>query len=203
MEKTNLLKKLKEKGFSKDILNAFEKVSRENFVPSRLRSRAYEDVPLPIGFGQTISQPYTIAIMLSLLDVKKGQKVLEVGSGSGYVLALLSHLVGKSGKIFGVEVISQLAERSKALLQNYKNVEVYNRNGSKGLPEHAPFDRILVSAACREVPQALLEQLKEHGILVLPLGPSFEQSLVAIEKTKGRFTVRNKLPGFVFVPFVN
>src|SRR3989344_3741507 len=109
MSKPQLLSSLMEKSFSEDIISAFSKVPRENFVPKALEERAYEDIALPIGYGQTISQPYTIARMFSLLELKKGQKVLEIGSGCGYVLALLSELVGKKGKVFGVELINELA----------------------------------------------------------------------------------------------
>ena len=120
MNKTQLLQSLKNRGFSQEILNAFRKVHRENFIPLQLKTRAYEDTAFPIGKGQTISQPFTIAMMLKLLELKRGQKVLEIGSGCGYVLALLSELTGKRGRVFGVEVIKELAERSRRNLKNYK-----------------------------------------------------------------------------------
>ncbi len=205
MNKQKLLQRLKSLGFSKKILDAFSKVKRENFVPEELENQTYEDAPLPIGQGQTISQPYTIAVMLSEIELKQGQKILEIGSGSGYVLALISEIVGKKGKVCGVEIVNELAEKSKEALDlgNYKNVEVYNRNGSDGLPEKAPFDRILISAACREIPKKLLNQLKDGGILLTPKGPRFEQSLVVVQRKKDKFETIREIPGFIFVPFVD
>ncbi len=202
MNKQQLLLSLKQRGFFKEILNAFSKVKREDFIPEELKSNAYEDTALPIGKGQTISQPYTIAMMLSLLELKKSQKVLEVGSGCGYVLALISEIVGKDGKVFGIEIIKELADKSKQNLKDYKNIEVYNKNGADGLKEKAPFSRILISAACKEIPKKLLSQLKENGILVAPVGSRHEQSLVAVQKIKNKFVVKKEIPGFVFVKFV-
>ncbi len=202
MNKQQLLKSLKEMGFSEKILDAFSAVKREDFVPPEFKYNAYEDTPLPIGSGQTISQPHTIAIMLSELDLRKGQKVLELGSGCGYVLALISKIVGNEGKVFGVEIISELAKKSKENLENYNNIKIYNKSGFRGLPEQAPFDRILVSAACRELPEELLGQLKEGGILVLPKGPRFEQELMVFQRKGNVFEIKKKIPGFIFVPFV-
>jgi len=204
MKKHELLKSLQQKGFSKKIIEAFEKVPRENFVLPDARDMAYDDVPLPIGEGQTISQPYTIALMLSQLELKPGQKVLELGSGSGYVLALLSELVGSKGKVFGVERISQLAERSKEALEDYENVTVYSQSGASGLPEQAPFDRIIISAALREIPEEIMSQLNtKGGILVAPKGSRFEQDLIVIERhSETEFEMKKRLPGFVFVPFI-
>ena len=202
MNKQQLLKSLKEMGFSKKILDAFSAVKREDFVPSELKYKAYEDTPLPIGHGQTISMPYVVAVMLSELNLKKGQKVLELGSGCGYVLALISEIVGNGGNVFGVEILSELAQKSKENLENYNNIQIYNKSGFRGLPEQAPFDRILVSAACRELPEALLGQLKEGGILVLPKGPRFEQELIVFQRKGNIFEIKKKIPGFIFVPFV-
>jgi len=202
MNKQELLQRLKALGFSKNILDAFSKVKRENFIPEELEKEAYKDTALPIGHGQTISQPYTISIMLSELELKKGQNILEVGSGSGYVLALLSKIIGKNGKVSGIEVVKELVAKSKESLEDYNNIEIYHRNGSKGLPEKAPFDRILISAACREVPKELLNQLKDGGILLTPKGPRFEQSLVVIERQGNEFKTIREIPGFIFVPFI-
>lgn len=202
MNKVQLLQHLKRQDFPKKILDAFSKVKRENFVPEDLESRAYEDRALPIGKGQTISQPYTIATMLNLLDLKKDQKVLEIGSGCGYVLALISKIIGNKGKVFGVEIVKELAEKSKENLKGYKNVGVYRRDGRKGLEEKSPFDRIIISAACGEIPKKILNQLKDKGIAVAPVGPQHWQSLVAIQRQKDDFKIKEKLPGFVFVPFV-
>ena len=202
MNKQELLKRLEAFGFSRQILGAFSRVRREDFIPKELKKEAYEDTALPIGHGQTISQPYTIAVMLSEIELKKGQNVLEVGSGSGYVLALISEIVGKKGKVSGIEIISGLVAKSKEVLEDYKNVKVYNRNGSGGLPEKAPFDRILISAACREIPEKLLNQLKDEGILLTPRGPRFEQTLIVIKRQGNKFEVKREIPGFIFVPFV-
>ena len=203
MNKQQLIERLRTMGFSEKILEAFSAVKREDFIPEELQRDTYEDTALPIGHGQTISQPYTIALMLSELDLNEGQKVLEVGSGSGYVLALISRIVGKKGKVLGLEVIKKLAKKSKETLENYRNIKVYNKNGSGGLPEEAPFDRILVSAAVREIPKKLLSQLKEKGILVAPKGPVFEQNIVVIQRQGDKFITKTEIPGFVFVPFVD
>lgn len=202
MNKQQLIQSLKERGFSKQILDAFAKVKRENFIPKESRDMAYEDAPLPIGKGQTISQPYTIAMMFSLLELKKAQKVLEIGSGCGYALALLSEIVGKTGEIYGIEIVKELSQKSKQNLKNYNNIKVYHGNGADGLPEHAPFDRILISAGCREIPDEAFSQLKENGILVAPIGPERELALVSIRKINGKKTIVERIPGFVFVPFV-
>jgi protein-L-isoaspartate(D-aspartate) O-methyltransferase len=203
MDKTELIKSLEEKKFPKEIVEAFSKVNREDFLPPSLKKKAYDDTALPIGNGQTISQPYTIALMLSELGLKKGQKILEIGSGSGYVLALIAEIVGETGKVFGLEIIPQLIKKSKENLENYRNVKIYKKNGSNGFPEEARFDRILVSAALREVPERLMEQLKHKGILVAPQGSRFEQEIIVIQrKTESEFEMIKKLPGFVFVPFV-
>ncbi len=204
MNKEELLRRLKKMGFSKKIVNAFSDVKREDFIPEEFEEQTYEDTALPIGDGQTISQPYTIAVMLSELDLKPGQNVLEVGSGSGYVMALMSKIVGKKGRVFGLEVIKDLAKKSRESLAegNHRNVEVHARNGFNGFPEKAPFDRILISAAVREIPEALLEQLKDRGILVAPKGPRFQQDIVVIQKQGDKFITKSEIPGFIFVPFV-
>jgi protein-L-isoaspartate(D-aspartate) O-methyltransferase len=204
MNKQQLLESLRKQGFSREILNAFYKVLREDFVPENIKDMAYEDNPLPIGNGQTISQPYTIAIMLSELDIIKGQKILELGSGCGYVLALMSEMVGDKGQVYGVEIVKPLAEKSKENLKDYKNIEVYNRNGAEGLSEKAPFDRILISAALHDIPEKIMGQLSEDGgILVAPKGSRFEQELVVIQRnSKTEFEKIKEIPGFIFVPFV-
>jgi len=203
MKKEELILSLKKKGFSKKIIDAFKEVPRENFVLEKLKPRAYEDTALPIGQSQTISQPYTIATMLSLLRAKKGQKVLEIGSGCGYVLALLSNIVGKSGEVFGVEVIRELAERSATNLKKYDNIGVFNQNGTDGLEEEKPYNRILISAGIEgKIPEKILHQLKDNGILVAPVGQRYFQSLVAVQRKKNKFSVIKKISGFVFVPFV-
>ncbi len=202
MKRQMLLDSLMQKDFSKKIIKAFEKVKRENFVPENVKKYAYEDTALPIGKRQTISQPYTIATMLSLLDLKPGQKVLELGSGCGYVLALISEIIGEKGQIFGVEIIKELAEKSKQNLGDYKNVKIYNLDGSKGLEEKSPFDGILISAALSVVPKSILNQLKEEGIFVAPIGNRISQTIVAIQRKNNEFNILKEMPGFIFVPFV-
>ncbi len=201
-QKQFLLESLKQKGFSKEILQVFSKVKREDFIPDKIKEYAYEDISLPIGDSQTISQPYTIAMMFSLLELKKGQKILEIGSGCGYVLALLSEIVGKKGEIYGVEIIKELAEKSKRNLKEYKNIKVYNKNGRFGLKEKVLFDRILISARSREIPEKLVSQLKNNGIIVAPLGNSYVQSLTSFKKIKGKLKLKKEIQGFVFVPLV-
>lgn len=197
MKKEELIGNLKAQKFSKKILSAFEGVNRSKFVLSKHKQEAYEDVALPIGAGATISQPYTITFMLALLDVKNNQKILEVGPGSGYVLALLS-VLSPDGKIFGIEHISELANRSKKILEGKANISVICADGSKGLEKEAPFDRILVSAAAEEIPKKLIWQLKVGGILVIPV----KNSIVQIKKQKTGNKVK-EFPGFAFVPLVS
>ncbi|MEM3092028.1 MAG: protein-L-isoaspartate O-methyltransferase [Candidatus Pacearchaeota archaeon] len=202
MQKKQLIEHLKRVGFPKSIIDAFSLVKREDFVTEDLKDKAYEDTALPIGYGQTISQPYTIALMLSELDLKPGQKVLEAGSGSGYVLALISKIVGRKGRVFGLEIVKDLVKKSRENLESFRNVKIFHKNAINGLPDEAPFDRILISAAVRDIPQSLLNQLKNNGILVAPRGPVFEQNIVVIQKKGDNFITKSEIPGFVFVPLI-
>jgi protein-L-isoaspartate(D-aspartate) O-methyltransferase len=201
MNKDELIRSLKNKGFHENIIRAFEKVKRENFVHENFKQMAYEDIALPLSNEQTISQPSTIALALSLLKIKENQKVLEIGSGCGYVLALMSDIVGEKGKVCGVEIVEDLAEKSVHNLKDYKNIAVYNRNG-KVKAEEAPFQRILISAAMLEIPHEILEQLDENGIIVAPIGSGAMQTLTAIRKTDNKFSVEKEIPGFIFVHFI-
>jgi protein-L-isoaspartate(D-aspartate) O-methyltransferase len=180
---------------------AFLAVKREAFFPEKLKESAYEDSAFPIGLGQTISQPSTIAAMLELLDVRPGQRVLEVGAGSGYVSALLSELAGSTGKVFGVELLHELHQRAtKTLLQlGHRNVFLKCGDGRNGWREKAPFDRVLVSAACDSVPGALTGQLAGDGKLVAPLGNSFLQELVLFGKKGNRLAELERKCCYVFV----
>ena len=196
MDKKSLIICLKSKRFEKNIIDVFKKIPREDFIPKELKAQAYEDTALPIGHGATISQPYTIAFMLNLLELKKGQKILEIGSGSGYVLAILESIT--KGKIYGVEIIKELADSSKKTLKNYKNIKIINQSAKIGLPKFAPYDRILISASANEVPYHLIQQLKENGIIV----SSVKNSIVKIKKSKDKITTE-EFPGFVFVPLVD
>lgn len=274
INKKQLLEELKSEGFSELIIKAFKKVKRENFVPEEYKEYAYRNEPLPIGKGATISQPYTIAFMLNLLeldklidksnnqlvidnnkrlinkinkldklnkhdisslpknqkyninnklitDKNKGVdkiKILEIGSGSGYVLALINETLKNlkikdtkklsvfgaqkikdfsSYNIFGIEIIDELVIKSKKILKKEKNIIVKKADGSKGLKSKAPFDRILVSASFREIPDNLLPQLKNNGILVTPV----KNSIFKFKKINGKIE-KKEFPGFVFVPVV-
>jgi len=203
MDKIGLIQTLRKEGFSDRIISAFEKVKREDFVSENLKKLAYENIALPITESETISQPSTIAISLSLLHLKENQKVLELGSGCGYVLALISEIVGEGGKVLGVEIVKKLADKSRENLGSYKNIGIFNKNGRDGLKEAAPFDRILISAALEEIPKEILKQLKEEGMIVAPIGSAFIQTLTSIKRENGDFVVKKQVPGFVFVRFVD
>lgn len=186
---------------------AFRAVDRVYFVLRKLRDEAYEDYALPIGFGATISQPMTAAFMLEQLGVRKGQKVLDIGSGSGWTTALLAHLVGPKGKVIGVEMVPELVVFSQNnLMRCCPHAPAKIRQAEQkiiGLPLSAPFDRILVSAAAEQIPQTLVAQLKPGGKMVLPIGPigiSRTQSLTLVEKQKDGEIKTTSFPGFVFVP---
>ena len=188
--------------FPDNVVDAFEKVPREKFVPENLRSLAYEDIAIPINENETISQPSTIAVMLSLLKLRDEHKVLEIGSGCGYVLALISEIIKDRGFVYGVEIASELYELCRDNIENIQNAEIYNMNGKNGLPDKAPFNRILISAALEEVPREILNQLKENGIVVAPIGPRQMQTLTSIKRIGNDFVIVKEIPGFVFVPFI-
>jgi protein-L-isoaspartate(D-aspartate) O-methyltransferase len=199
-----LVEYLKARGYlkSKKLERALLKTPRHLFVPQNLLEYAYRDIPLPIGFGQTISQPSTVVIMTEMLDVKPGQKVLEIGAGSGWQAAILSRLVGSKGRVYTVEIIRGLVEFAKKNLQklNIKNVEVIHADGSRGLPEKAPFDRIIITAATPKISEVLLQQLKINGKLVAPVGSAYMQKMVCIEKTEKGYKKSEYEGYFVFVP---
>jgi len=184
------------------VLKAMRSVPRHLFVPESLRSMAYQDTPLPIGHGQTISQPYIVAFMTELLDPRPEHKVLEIGTGSGYQAAVLSPLVKQ---VFTIEIVPELAQQSAELLKRlgYANVTVRQGDGYLGWPEQAPFDRIMLTAAPADVPKALIDQLKPGGKLVAPVGSSvWDQELVLLEKSAdGKIRRRSVLP-VRFVPMV-
>ncbi|MFH1412954.1 MAG: protein-L-isoaspartate O-methyltransferase [bacterium] len=192
MNKEQLLNKLLKYSFDNKIINAFDIVKRESFVTDKYRDMAYEDTALPLCNGQTISQPYTIAFMLNLLELKNEQKILEVGSGSGYVLALISKIV--KAEIYGTERIKELAEQSRINLNN--NIKIIHTPDSLGLPGYL-FDRILVSAAANKLPDELIKQLADNGILVIPI----QDSIVKVEKKKTKI-IKQEFYGFSFVPLI-
>ena len=183
-----------------EVLKALRITPRHLFIPQQYRDSAYADHPVPIGHGQTISQPYIVGLMSDLLAVRKEHKVLEIGTGSGYQSAVLSPL---AGQIYSIEIVAPLAEQARALLAQLglKNITVRQGDGYKGWPEQAPFDRIILTAAPPEIPDALIAQLKPGGRLVAPVG-RWDQDLVVLEKDeKGRVRQRSVL-AVRFVPMV-
>jgi len=193
---------LEERGISDPrVLEAMRLVPRHGFVPSEFRDRAYDDCPLPIGEGQTISQPYIVAAMLEHLELKPTDRALEVGTGSGYATALLSVLCAE---VFSIERHAALAVMAEERLRRlgFTNVEIRVGDGSLGWSEYAPFDAILVSAAAAEVPQALFDQLAEGGRMIVPVGPATSQELRLIRKIGGQPEV-TLLEGCRFVPLVS
>lgn len=187
--------------FGEAVMAAVGKVPRHRFVPAALQSSAYDNRPLAIGEGQTVSQPYIVALMTDLLDPKPGDAVLEIGTGSGYQAAVLAELVAK---VYTIEIIAPLGKRAAEVLAElgYRNVSVRIGDGYKGWPEAAPFDSIIVTAAAAEAPEPLLHQLKPGGRMVIPIGTSAgAQELELIEKLPdGGVSVRRALP-VRFVPF--
>jgi protein-L-isoaspartate(D-aspartate) O-methyltransferase len=179
------------------VLAAMERVPRELFVPEDARVHSYADAPLAIGFGQTISQPYIVAWMTQELAVTPGTKVLEIGTGSGYQTAVLAEL---GAEVWSIELIPELAERARATLEplGYQQLHLRAGSGYAGWPEAAPFDRILLTAAPPEMPQALLDQLAEGGRLVAPVGTDW-QVIVIAERHEGRIRMRESIP-VRFVP---
>lgn len=181
-------------------LAALRKVARHSFVPKDQVHHAYEDRPLPIGHGQTISQPYIVAYMTEIIKPKPGQKVLEIGTGSGYQAAVLAEIVGK---VYTIEIVEELGKQASTRLKElgYKNIEVKTADGYQGWKEHAPFDAIVVTAAAEFIPPPLKEQLKDGGRMIIPVGsPYMTQQLMLIEKTGNKFTTSSKMP-VRFVPF--
>lgn len=183
------------------VLDAFLKVPRHMFVEDVFQDRAYDDHPLPIGVGQTISQPYMVAFMTQVLQLKGTEKVMEIGTGSGYQAAILSGLVEK---VYSVERIKKLSERAENILLHelkYKNIVLIVGDGSYGLPQFAPFDRIIVTAGSPDVPKTLLSQLADGGRLVLPQGDRYSQTLTIVDK-KGDEFITSYEGGCVFVPLI-
>lgn len=185
-----------------EIIEAFSGVNRVDFLPVDLEDEALSDIALPIGYGQTISQPKTVAIMLDLLDIKAGQKILDVGSGSGWTTALLAHIAGPSGQVTAVERISELKEWGQENVGKYENLkgraEFHAGDGSTGFSKNAPYDRILVSASAKEMPSELKRQLKIGGKLVIPV----KDNIIFVERISEKEFKEKKYPGFIFVPLV-
>ncbi len=194
-------KYINKKSFSNIVMQAMAAVPRHEFVPEHLRSRAYENRPLPIGYGQTISQPYIVALMTDLLQPQSEQRVLEIGTGSGYQAAVLSQLVAQ---VYSIEIIEALGKSSTQLLSRlgYDNIKTRIADGYNGWQQYAPFDSIVVTAAISHIPPPLVQQLKKGGRMVIPVGTRFQtQYLTLVEKDmQGTVTTRQVLP-VSFVPF--
>ena len=184
---------------SQPVLQAMSRVPRHLFVPPELRDRAYENGPLPIGLGQTISQPFIVAYMTEVLQVTRDHTVLEIGTGSGYQAAILAEL---AREVLSIEIVPQLADRARTVLSasGYSNVTVRTGNGYLGWPERAPFDRIIVTAAPDTIPQALVDQLAVGGIMVAPVG-TLSQEIVIVTKTADGVAEKRTIP-VRFVPMV-
>ncbi|MDD3565928.1 MAG: protein-L-isoaspartate(D-aspartate) O-methyltransferase [Methanothrix sp.] len=184
------------------VLEAMDEIPRELFVPDRVRQMAYQDHPLPIGEGQTISAHHMVAIMCDVLDLGEGMKVLDVGTGSGYHAAVMAKLVGPGGHVYSIERVGTLVAfaRKNLLEAGIENVTVFEGDGSLGLPDHAPFDRINVAATAPKVPEPLQAQLKVGGKLVIPVGTCYQELLLVVRTGEG-FEVEQH-GGVVFVPLI-
>ena len=203
-----LIKEFVKKGYLKstNIINAFEEIKRKDFVLSEHFNETEEDRPLSIGHGQTISQPLTVAFMLELLSPNKGDKILDIGAGSGWTAALLAHIVGQQGKVFAIERILELKNFGEKNVNKYKfidsgQVEFILGDGTKGLPNQSPFDRIHVAAAANNIPSNLINQLAINGKMVIPEGVK-SQNIVLIEKIGEKKIKKKSFPGFLFVPLI-
>ncbi len=184
------------------LLDAMRSLDRSLFVPEEYRASSYIDGPLPIGYGQTISQPYIVAYMIDAVSPGKYDTVLEVGSGSGYLSCIISRLVRQ---VFALEIITPLYQRSAGLIEDLgiNNIKLFNRNGYNGLPEHSPYDIIIASCASREIPASLLEQLNTGGRMIIPIEESFfYQDLILIQKDSENLITETNLLPVRFVPFV-
>ena len=185
------------------VMDAMRDVPRDAFVPAELRTMAFNNGPLPIGQGQTISQPYIVALMTDMLQLEPDHLVLEIGTGSGYQSAVLSKLCKQ---VYSMEVVATLSEESTRRLEkmNYNNIETRVGNGYDGWPEHAPYDGIMVTAAATHIPETLIEQLKPGGRLVIPVGlPYMHQELMLVTKGEQGKTHVNNVLGVIFVPMVH
>ncbi len=204
MTNEELIDNLVKKGYLKTprIIDAFKKINRADFVTQETEHEAYLDVPLPIGFGKTISQPLTVAFLLELLVPQEGDKILDVGTGSGWQAALLAQIVGAKGQVLGLEIISALAESARRNIEKYKflsegRAKIILGDGAKGLSQEAPFDRIIAAAAGEKIPEAWKAQLKIGGRLVAPV----MSSIYLLIKGDNGFS-ETQFPGFAFVPLL-
>ncbi len=206
----SLLNDLIKNGYLKtnEIISAFKSINRKDFIRPEDLNQAEINAPIAIGYGQTISQPATVAFMLEKLQPRLGEKILDVGAGSGWTTALLAEIVGARGKIYSLEIINQLIDFAIINVSKYnfiKNdtVQIICSDGYNGLPEFSPFDKILVSATAEEIPDELIKELKVGGRLVMPIGKKFQtQSILMIDKIGENKLKKKEFPGFIFVPLI-
>ncbi len=205
MRSNELVTYWRENNIIKDekLLEVFSEINRRLFVPDEFADQAYEDHPLPIGEGQTISQPTTVMIMTQALEVKPGMNVLEIGSGSGYQAAILAQLVGPEGHVFSIERLIFLVTLARKNLERTKitNVRIIEGDGTLGYPSQSPFDRIIITAAAPSIPQPIFDQLKEGGQMVVPIGDRHTQEMMIVEKINGKLK-QQSIGSFVFVPLI-
>lgn len=203
-DREEMVNRLVTYGYLRDerIAHAMRKVPRHVFVPVESRRYAYEDIPLPVGHNQTISAPHMVATMCEYLDLKEGQKVLEIGAGTGYHACVVAEIIAP-GEVYAVERFPSLAEKAKENLEKAgcQRVKVIVGDGTKGYPEEAPYDRIYVTAGAPDVPEPLVEQLKENGRMLIPIGSRYSQELILVIKEKGDVITKN-LGGCAFVPLI-
>lgn len=187
--------------YSQELINAIQKIDRKDFVIDSEKINAYQDYSLPIGCGQTISRPRTVAFMLELLDPQKGEKILDLGSGCGRTTALLAKVVGARGRVYGVEIISELVKFGQKNLSKYNlsQAQIVKAGREYGLSEKAPFDKILVSAASDDIPEVLIQQLKVGGKMVIPM----KNSIICLEKISDFKFQTKEFKGDFFVPLIN
>jgi len=200
-----LIFELKKNGYlkSKELEQVLLDLPREKFVPGNVRQFAYQDIPLSIGKRQTISQPATVVIMTEALDVKKTDKILEIGTGSGWQGAILAKLTKKN--VYSIERIPELVKFAKSNLEQFpeiKNLRIIEGDGSKGLKKYAPFDKIIVTAAAPEIPKTLIEQLKVGGKMVIPVGDYFSQEMFVVTRKSKTKTIKRRIGYFRFVPLL-
>ena len=206
-KKDRLIKNLIAKGYisNKEVIRAMKRVPREIFIPEDQRQFAYSDTPLRIGDGQTISAPHMVGMMLELLELKVGHKVLEIGGGSGYHAAMAASIIGHDGHVYTVEVIEDLAKKAEANIREaglIGRASVIHADGSKGLKRFAPFDRIMVACGAPSIPGPLVDQLKEGGIMILPIGSEHYQNLIRVIKKPGGAVISENHGGCAFVPMI-
>jgi len=204
MEKQRLIDYWRNSGIIKDekLFKVFKEIARELFIRNENIGQVYGDHPLPIGYEQTISQPTTVMIMTQALELEEGQKVLEVGTGSGWQAAIIGKYIGPRGKVITTEIVPELADFANNNLKKakIKNVEVIHYDGSQGYEKEAPYDRCIITAACPKIPRPIIDQLKENGIIIAPVGSLFfGQDMIKLGKTKSGITTES-LGSFIFVP---